>query len=102
MKKLATVLSAALALSLLASPTFASNASPKGKGEICHEKSHDDACSNAHKPKKAEKPKKADKPKKVDKPKQAHKVPEIDAANAALALALMGGIVALRRERRVR
>lgn len=31
-----------------------------------------------------------------------HEVPEIDAANAGLALALIGGLVAIRRERRNR
>lgn len=36
-----------------------------------------------------------------DKPKP-HDVPEIDAANAGLALALIGGLVAIRRERRNR
>lgn len=86
MKKLTLVLSAALALALsvAASPVFASNAKFPGKGEICHERSHDDACANSHR---------------AHKPAEAHKVPEIDAANAALAIALMGGIVALRRER---
>lgn len=36
------------------------------------------------------------------KPYNAQAVPEIDAANAGLALALLGGIVAIRRERRNR
>ena len=34
------------------------------------------------------------------KPSNAHSVPEIDAAGAALALGLLGGIVAVRRERK--
>ncbi len=33
---------------------------------------------------------------------EPHKVPEIDAANAGLALALVGGLLAIRRERRNR
>ena len=36
------------------------------------------------------------------KPGKPHEVPEIDAANAGLALALIGGLVAIRRERRNR
>lgn len=35
-------------------------------------------------------------------PTAPHAVPEIDAANAGLALALLGGVVAIRRERRNR
>lgn len=36
------------------------------------------------------------------KPSNAQAVPEIDAANAGLVLALLGGLVAIRRERRGR
>lgn len=36
------------------------------------------------------------------KPPKPHSVPEIDAANAGLALALIGGLMAIRRERRNR
>lgn len=43
---------------------------------------------------------KADKAVKKDKKTSAHSVPEIDAAGAALALGLLGGIAAIRRERR--
>lgn len=35
-------------------------------------------------------------------PPNAKPIPEIDAANAGLALALIGGLVAVRRERRIR
>ena len=44
--------------------------------------------------------KQAKKDKKYAKKKKAHSVPEIDAAGAALALGLLGGIAAIRRERR--
>lgn len=46
--------------------------------------------------------KKPEKPGKPGKPEKPHAVPEIDAANAGLALALIGGLVAIRRERRNR
>lgn len=74
----------AIACSTLAAPALASNAKAPGKGEICHERSKNNACANAHKPKK----------------NPAHEVPEIDTAGAGLALALMAGMVAVRRERR--
>jgi hypothetical protein len=48
---------------------------------------------------KFEKPGKPDKP---SKPETPHAVPEINAANAGLALALVSGLVAIRRERRNR
>ena len=44
--------------------------------------------------------KQAKKDKKYAKKKKAHSVPEIDAAGAALALGLLGGIAAIRRERK--
>lgn len=83
MKNLTLALSVALAIAS-AVPAYASNSTPPGKGEICHERSHNNACAASHKAKKA------------------HEVPEIDAASAGLALALLGGIVAIRRERRAR
>lgn len=84
MKKLTLALTAAIAMTT-AMPVLASNSTPPGKGEICHERSND-KCSASHKAKKA----------------HAHEVPEIDAASAGLALAMLGGIVAIRRERRNR
>ena len=50
--------------------------------------------------KKKAKQDKAAKKTKKDKNISAHSVPEIDAAGAALALGLLGGIAAIRRERR--
>lgn len=83
MKKLTLALSVALAMTC-ASPAFASNSTPPGKGEICHPKSNN-ACAASHKNK-----------------NHVHEVPEIDAASAGLALALLGGILAIFRERRIR
>lgn len=85
MKKLTIALSVALAL-VATTPVYASNASFPGKGEICHERSHDDACRNSHKAAKH----------------APHKVPEINAGSAGLALALIGGILTIRRERRTK
>jgi hypothetical protein len=48
------------------------------------------------------KPEKPGKPDKPSQPETPHAVPEIDAANAGLALALISGLIAIRRERRNR
>lgn len=83
MKKLTLALS--LALTMVSTvPAYASNAKPPGKGEICHERSHNNACANSH------------------KNSHVHEVPEINAASAGLVLALLGGLLAIRRERRTR
>lgn len=83
MKSLTLALSLALAMAS-AVPAYASNATPPGKGEICHERSRNNACAASHKGAKV------------------HEVPEINAASAGLVLALLGGLISIRRERRTR
>ena len=82
MKKLVAALTAAIALSVMSAPTFAAGAvsfSTSCWGSTCMD---DDEVVDA------------------DGGEMADAVPEINGASAGLALALMGGIVAIGRERR--
>lgn len=98
MKKQLLGMGLAATLALAASPSFATGKHhPPAfnlKDKVCHFMPF--LC------KKPEKPGKPVKPGKPTKPEKPHAVPEIDAANAGLALALIGGLVAIRRERRNR
>lgn len=85
MKKLVSALGVALALTLASAPSFATSF------ETARACTMMDQASGKCKPKKKEDPGTVVSP---------DAVPEIDAASAGLALALMGGIVAIRRERR--
>jgi len=95
MKKQILGLGLAATLALAASPSFATGNKHHTidlKDKICH-----------FLPILCKKPTKPEKPGKPDHPgTPSHPVPEIDAANAGLALALIGGLVAIRRERRNR
>ena len=92
MKKQLLGMGLAATLALAASPSFATGKhfppSHSFKDKVCHFMPF--LC------------KKPEKPSKPGKPEKPHSVPEIDAANAGLALALIGGLVAIRRERRNR
>lgn len=92
MKKQILGLGLAATLALAASPSFATGNKHHTidlKDKICH-----------FLPILCKKPTKPGKPDHPGTP--SHPVPEIDAANAGLALALIGGLVAIRRERRNR
>lgn len=91
MKKLILGATLALTMATAAAPSYATF----GHGKECNYKF---SWFCKFKPNKPYKPSKPNKPNKPSTPVQ--EVPEIDAAGAALALALMGGIVAVRRERR--
>ncbi len=93
MKKLVLGATLALSLATAAAPSYATFGHNKGE---CSFKVFTFLCK--FKPFKPVKPTKPTPPEKPTTPVQ--EVPEIDAAGAALALALMGGIVAVRRERR--
>lgn len=98
MKKQLLGMGLAAVLALAASPSFATgknfHAKHSLKDLVCHFVPF--LCT------KPDKPGKPDNPGKPDQPGQTHSVPEIDAANAGLALALISGLVAIRRERRNR
>lgn len=95
MKKQLLGMGLAAVLALAASPSFATgknfHAKHNLKDLVCH-----------FVPFLCAKPDKPGKPDKPSQPGQTHSVPEIDAANAGLALALISGLVAIRRERRNR
>lgn len=95
MKKQLLGMGLAAVLALAASPSFATgknfHAKHSLKDLVCH-----------FVPFLCAKPDKPGKPDQPSQPGQTHSVPEIDAANAGLALALISGLVAIRRERRNR
>lgn len=94
MKKQLLGMGLAAVLAMSASPSFATGKHHfpvvNLKDKICH-----------FLPVLCKKPEKPGKPDKPSKPNPTpHEVPEINAANAGLALALISGLVAIRRERR--
>ncbi|MBC6903992.1 hypothetical protein DWB84_00695 [Saccharophagus sp. K07] len=102
MKKQILGMGLAVTFALAASPSFATgnhHNQPVIKNPICFFLPF--ACAPA-KPDKPGKSEKTEPPKPNHPGTPTHSVPEIDAANAGLALALVGGLVAIRRERRNR
>lgn len=118
MKKLIAILGLALAAAGFAAPSYSADltkADKKASHEVAKQKAKADkeAEKQAKKDAKAltkqkkEQKKTAEKAEKVahKKPKHppnAHAVPEIDGSHAALAISLLAGIVAIRREQRRR
>lgn len=88
MKKLLVSLGLMFSLSVLSAPSFAGFTPDFYKG-YGHEKKHDGDRKKEYREKK-------------EREHSYNSVPEIDAAGAAIALALLGGIVSIARERRKR
>lgn len=96
MKKQLLGMGLATVLAMAASPSFAT-----GKHHIPVISLKDKICHFL--PVLCKKPEKPSEPGKPSQPTPTpHEVPEINAANAGLALALISGLVAIRRERRKR
>lgn len=98
MKKAVIVLSAVLALSGVAAPSYATGSHHQKHVKVVEIKTSIHSFLDALLKKLAKH--KTSKPNKPGKPTPSHQVPEIDTGSAALVLALMGGVAAVRHERR--